>query len=384
MVFLVDDVAYFQFKPTDYSKDKWPFNGPFHLILNVAMGGSWGGQIDPTLFTSAKSRPGPAMEVDFVRVFQERDRNKAGGGCTDPVAQNTDLSAKFNDGSCKYSSKAAPRNAGNPPRPARLGCATKGAKNYDSKAAFGVPGSCKFCNGRMKVFFILDMTNKPLPSGKKKIYLNGDWKTDSDGWIGGAIELTQEGNTPVYSGNSNEIADGEHAYAIYASAGKTSGDKGWGYNLMKNEGKHTFFLDQTRDCYVTLTSCGGNSFSASQGKWMCKGNKSPCKRDYSSVGGSGRPAYAAAGNNRPAACDDAAKRACSAANKQDCSGNSKACGGCKSGYKASGDKCVADTSQSTDKCSAAVKAKCETDNMKPCKSGQNWCEGRREVCRHVI
>ena len=341
MVFLVDDVAYFQFKPTDYSKDKWPFNGPFHLILNVAMGGSWGGPIEPTLFTSAKSRPGPAMEVDFVRVFQERDRNKAGGGCTDPVAQNTDLSAKFNDGSCKYSSKAGPQNAGKPPRPTRLGCATKGAKNYDSNAAFGVPGSCKFCNGRMKVFFILDMTNKPLPSGKKKIYLNGDWKTDSDGWIGGAIELTQEGNTPVYSGNSNEIEDGEHAYAIYASAGKTSGDKGWGYNLMKNEGKHTFFLDQTRDCYVTLTSCGGNSFSASQGKWMCKGNKSPCKRDYSSVGGSGRPAYAAAGNNRPAACDDAAKRACSAANKQDCSGDSKACGGCKSGYKASGDKCVA-------------------------------------------
>jgi beta-glucanase (GH16 family) len=40
-----------------------PFNQNFFIILNVAMGGNFGGTIDPA-FTSA------AMEIDYVRVYQ--------------------------------------------------------------------------------------------------------------------------------------------------------------------------------------------------------------------------------------------------------------------------------------------------------------------------
>ena len=40
-----------------------PFNSDFFLILNVAMGGTFGGAIDP-LFTQS------SMEVDYVRVYQ--------------------------------------------------------------------------------------------------------------------------------------------------------------------------------------------------------------------------------------------------------------------------------------------------------------------------
>lgn len=40
-----------------------PFNHEFFLILNVAMGGTFGGQVDPA-FTSA------VMEVDYVRVYK--------------------------------------------------------------------------------------------------------------------------------------------------------------------------------------------------------------------------------------------------------------------------------------------------------------------------
>jgi hypothetical protein len=40
-----------------------PFNKDFFLILNVAMGGTFGGNIDPT-FTSS------SMEVDYIRVYQ--------------------------------------------------------------------------------------------------------------------------------------------------------------------------------------------------------------------------------------------------------------------------------------------------------------------------
>lgn len=45
---------------------EWPFDKPFYLILNLAIGGSWGGQkgIDDTAFPQR-------MEVDFVRVYQK-------------------------------------------------------------------------------------------------------------------------------------------------------------------------------------------------------------------------------------------------------------------------------------------------------------------------
>lgn len=56
------------------SRDKaeWPFDGPQYLILNIAVGGTWGGEkgIDP------KALPA-RMEVDYVRVFQPA---KAGAG----------------------------------------------------------------------------------------------------------------------------------------------------------------------------------------------------------------------------------------------------------------------------------------------------------------
>jgi beta-glucanase (GH16 family) len=43
----------------------WPFDQPFHLIMNVAVGGNWGGQhgIDATIWPQR-------MEVDYVRVYQ--------------------------------------------------------------------------------------------------------------------------------------------------------------------------------------------------------------------------------------------------------------------------------------------------------------------------
>lgn len=50
---------------TVVNSDKVPFNHDFFLIMNVAMGGGFGGAIDPA-FTSA------AMEVDYIRVYQKK------------------------------------------------------------------------------------------------------------------------------------------------------------------------------------------------------------------------------------------------------------------------------------------------------------------------
>ena len=57
--FLVDDVVYYTF----VNSTSVPFNQNFFMILNVAMGGTFGGTIDPA-FNSA------LMEVDYVRVYQ--------------------------------------------------------------------------------------------------------------------------------------------------------------------------------------------------------------------------------------------------------------------------------------------------------------------------
>ena len=57
--FLVDDVLFYTFPNTG----NLPFNQNFFIILNVAMGGNYGGAVDPA-FTSA------AMEIDYVRVYQ--------------------------------------------------------------------------------------------------------------------------------------------------------------------------------------------------------------------------------------------------------------------------------------------------------------------------
>lgn len=66
--FFIDDQKYFTFF-NDQKEDfmTWPFDQKFHLILNIAIGGNWGGKkgIDPTLESAI-------MEVDYVRVFQKK------------------------------------------------------------------------------------------------------------------------------------------------------------------------------------------------------------------------------------------------------------------------------------------------------------------------
>jgi len=62
---VMDGHEYFKFnKESAYSWEQWPFDKSFHLILNMAVGGDWGGQkgVDDTIFPQK-------MEVDYVRVY---------------------------------------------------------------------------------------------------------------------------------------------------------------------------------------------------------------------------------------------------------------------------------------------------------------------------
>ncbi len=62
----IDDKKYFEYLNERNGSQAWPFDQAFHLILNVAVGGHWGGAkgVDQNIFPQA-------MEVDYVRVYQQ-------------------------------------------------------------------------------------------------------------------------------------------------------------------------------------------------------------------------------------------------------------------------------------------------------------------------
>lgn len=62
----VDDKQYFSFKNEGKGWEYWPFFKDFHLILNIAIGGDWGGAqgIDNSIFPQK-------MEIEYVRVYKK-------------------------------------------------------------------------------------------------------------------------------------------------------------------------------------------------------------------------------------------------------------------------------------------------------------------------
>jgi hypothetical protein len=56
---------YNQFKNAQTGVDEWPFDQRFHLLINIAVGGNWGGQkgVDDAIFPQK-------MWIDYVRVYQ--------------------------------------------------------------------------------------------------------------------------------------------------------------------------------------------------------------------------------------------------------------------------------------------------------------------------
>lgn len=64
----VDDLLLFEFMNEGKGLEGWPFDKRFHLLLNLAVGGDWGGVqgVDPDVFPQS-------MEVDYVRVFRLAD-----------------------------------------------------------------------------------------------------------------------------------------------------------------------------------------------------------------------------------------------------------------------------------------------------------------------
>ena len=63
---LYDNQPYFTYLNPNEGWEGWPFDHPFHVILNIAMGGGWGGAGGPTDDSILPAR----MLVDYVRLYQ--------------------------------------------------------------------------------------------------------------------------------------------------------------------------------------------------------------------------------------------------------------------------------------------------------------------------
>ena len=62
----VDDKKYFTYIKTENEYEAWPFDQPFYLILNQAVGGNWGGKegVDSTIYPQK-------FWIDYVRIYKK-------------------------------------------------------------------------------------------------------------------------------------------------------------------------------------------------------------------------------------------------------------------------------------------------------------------------
>ena len=68
MKFYVDDTLVFTYSPSNRTQANWPYDQKFYMILNVAVGGNWGGVkgVDDSIFPQT-------LMVDYVRVYQAKE-----------------------------------------------------------------------------------------------------------------------------------------------------------------------------------------------------------------------------------------------------------------------------------------------------------------------
>ena len=64
IAFFVDDTLVYTFHPEVKDENTWPYNQPFYFIINVAIGGNFGGPtIDATILPQK-------FILDYIKVYQ--------------------------------------------------------------------------------------------------------------------------------------------------------------------------------------------------------------------------------------------------------------------------------------------------------------------------
>lgn len=64
IVFYIDDIEVYKFSPKEKNEKIWPFNQPFYVILNLAVGGDFGGpNVDDAIFPEE-------FIIDYIKVVE--------------------------------------------------------------------------------------------------------------------------------------------------------------------------------------------------------------------------------------------------------------------------------------------------------------------------
>ncbi len=62
--FFVDGQSVYIFQPTERTEEVWPFDQPFYIIVNLAIGGNFGGpEVDDSIFPEE-------FIIDYIRVYR--------------------------------------------------------------------------------------------------------------------------------------------------------------------------------------------------------------------------------------------------------------------------------------------------------------------------
>jgi len=63
IIFSLDGKTVYTFQPKEKTEEIYPFTQPFYLLVNMAVGGNFGGAIDDSIFPQT-------LEVDYIRVYK--------------------------------------------------------------------------------------------------------------------------------------------------------------------------------------------------------------------------------------------------------------------------------------------------------------------------
>jgi len=66
MAMFVDGVRYYTYVNEGLGAGQWPFDHPFHIVMNLAIGGDWGAAHGPVEKSALPRR----LEVDYVRLYE--------------------------------------------------------------------------------------------------------------------------------------------------------------------------------------------------------------------------------------------------------------------------------------------------------------------------
>ena len=80
----IDNMLYSVKTATDLLPEDWPFDGRnnFHILLNLAVGGTWGGTVDDSALPQT-------LEVDYVRVYSDNQPTLLGDHLVSPGSTKT-------------------------------------------------------------------------------------------------------------------------------------------------------------------------------------------------------------------------------------------------------------------------------------------------------